>query len=70
MFDQASESGEVRLANETDAEVQVRLFSVTGRMVYETSGRGSTVSFRANDLPSGFYYVDVRFDGTMKRTHS
>ncbi|MCA9758850.1 MAG: T9SS type A sorting domain-containing protein [Candidatus Eisenbacteria bacterium] len=69
IFDQSTQSGEIRLANATDAEVQVRIFSVSGRMVHETWGRGSTVSFRANDLASGFYYVDVRFDGLSKRTH-
>ena len=49
----------IQLSNRDGIEFRVRLFSITGKMIFSKVSRNSTFKFQRGDLPSGIYLLNI-----------
>ncbi len=63
VYDRATETGKVLLAEPNGVPAVVRVFSVDGGIVYAATTWGATASFSTESLASGMYFVQVRQAG-------
>jgi hypothetical protein len=68
VYDRATETGRISLANPVEAPVTVRVFSVNGSVICSASTSGAWASFSTEGFPTGMYFVQVRYAGTEYST--
>ncbi len=68
VYDQATDRGRVFFAGFKEAPMAVRVLSVDGRLISALSTEGGEASFSMGGLPTGQYYVQVRYPGAAYST--
>lgn len=68
VYDQGTDRGRVFFAGSNDAPLTVRVLAVDGRLVSALSTWETEASFSTEGLPTGQYYVQVRYPGAAYST--
>jgi hypothetical protein len=58
-YNATANTGTITVANNVESPLDVRMYSLYGRMVYSSSSAGGKAVFSTRNLQAGIYFVDV-----------